>query len=141
MPHSGLMNATKITEADTALMRSRRELLGGKRRLQDGLAASGMSALYDAVLFGMHYYIAMHEHCASWVKPSEFWNATSLFQLLVRAGVFEDPLSFNRFTLAVERSVWHGSFPTDAEFLVTEVETMLTKLGVMPRNEKILEGG
>jgi hypothetical protein len=140
MPHYGLVDATKMTEADAALLRSRLHLRGGKRRLQKGLTAAGIVALYDSILFGMRYYIAKHQHCASFVENTDLWDAASLFQALVRAGVFDDAINFNRFSLNVERALWQESLSLDADSLLVEVETMLTKLGVMPFNESVLPG-
>ncbi|MGZ9235242.1 MAG: hypothetical protein ACXW4E_06930 [Anaerolineales bacterium] len=137
MPHYGLMDATKMTEADAALMRSQLHLRGAKCRLQKGLIAAGMVALYDSVLFGMRYYVARHERCAAFVEHIDLWDAASLFHALARAGVFDNPLTFNRFSLMVERALWQRSFSFDADATFAEVEMMLTQLGVMPFDPSI----
>ncbi len=136
MPHYGLMDATTMTEAEAALMRARLHLHGGKRRLQAGLTAPGIAALYDSVLFGMRYYIARHKRCAAFVENTDLWDAASLFHALTRAGVFDDPRTFNRFSLIVERTLWQESFSFDVDTTLAEVEMMLSKLGVMP-NESL----
>jgi hypothetical protein len=51
---------------------------------------------------------------------------------LARVGVFEDPLTFNRFSLGVERALWQTSFSFDSNAMLEEVEGILTKLGVLP---------
>jgi hypothetical protein len=124
-----------MTEAQEALMRSQLHLNGGKHRLQKGFTASGIVALYDSVLFGMLYYIARHEGCASFVENTDLWDAASLFQALARAGVFDNPLTFNVFSLMVERALWQESFSLDADATVAEVETMLMTLGVISVHE------
>jgi hypothetical protein len=126
------MDATKMTDARTALICARLRLRRGKRRLQKGLTAAGMAALYDSILFGMRYYMTRHERCASFLETIEPWDAVSMFQALTRAGVFADPLTFNRFSLIVERTLWQGSSAFDANAVVIEVEEMLATLGVMP---------
>jgi hypothetical protein len=140
MPHYGLMDATGLTEAEAARKRSQLHLRGGKRRLQKGLIAAGIVALYDAVLFGMRYYIARHERCAPLVEQIDLWDATSLFHALARTGVFDNPLTFNRLSLIVERTLWQESFSFDADATLAEVEEILMKLGVMPFNESALAG-
>jgi hypothetical protein len=140
MPHYGLIDKPKMTEADAALMSARRHLRGGKRYLQRRSSAAGIAALYDAVLCGMRYYVVKHEGCTSFVENADLWDAASLFHALTRAGVFEDPLTFNRFSLIVERALWQESFSFDAEATLAEVEKMLRKLGVMPINESALPG-
>ena len=138
MPHYGLIDETKMTEVEAALMRARLHLRGRKRRLQKGSSAAGIAALYDSVLFGMRYYIARHKHCALFVESTDLWDAAGLFHALTRAGVFDDSLTFNRFSLLVERALWQGSFSFDADATLAEVETMLTKLGVVPFDESAL---
>jgi hypothetical protein len=134
MPHYGLINTIQTTTAEDALFCARLHLQSSKRRLEKGLLAAGLTSLYDALLFGMRYYIAKHESCASFLKNTDLWDANSLFHALTRAGVFEDPLTFNRFSLIVERALWQGSFSSDANAILTEVEKLLTKLGVMPES-------
>ena len=128
----------KITDPRTALICARLNLRGGKRRLQSGFSAAGVVALYDAVLFGMHYYITKHKRCTPFVKNVDPWDATSLFHALAHTGVFDDPLSFNRLSLIVERALWQGSFAFDAESTLAEVEKILMKLGVIPFHRSTL---
>ena len=131
------MDTTKMTDARTALICAHFRLRGGKRRLQKGLTAAGVVALYDSLLFGMRYYMTRHERFALSLEEIDLWDAVSMFQALTRAGVFEDSLTFNRFSLIVERTLWQGSFSFDANAVVAEVEKMLATLGVLPFNKNI----
>lgn len=132
MPHYVSIDVTKMIEADAALISARRHLRGGKRHIRRGSSASGMAALYDAVLCGMRYYIARHKQCAYFLENTDLWDAPGLFHALTRAGVLDDPLTFNRFSQIVERALWQGSFSSDANAALAEVEMILTKLGVVP---------
>ena len=127
-----VMDVTKITEARTALICARLYLRGGKRRMEAGFSAEGVTALYHAVLFGMRYYIAKHKSCESWMKNIDPWDAPGLFHALARAGVFEDPLIFNRLSLLVERALWQKSFLSDTDSILIEFEKLLSKLGIPP---------
>lgn len=140
MAHYELMDMANMNDPRAALICARFNLRSGKRRLQKGRTIEGMIALYDSLLFGMHYYITRHNHCALFVKNIDLWDAASLFQALARAGVFEDPLTFNRFSLIAERALWQGSLVLDTDAMLTEVETMLRKLGIRPYNESGLSG-
>jgi hypothetical protein len=140
MLQNPLMDATQVTEAETALVRAQLHLRLGKRRLQKGHTAAGIAALYDAILCGLRYYIAKNKRCASFVENTDLWDAPGLFHGLARAGVFDDPLAMNRFSLIVERALWQESFSFDADTTLTEVEMMLRKLGVTPINESALSG-
>jgi hypothetical protein len=133
-----LTDTSKIVDARTALICARLYLRGGKRRLQAGYSRAGIAALYDAVLFGMRYYIARHKRCESLVENTDPWDAPGLFHALARAGVFEDPLTLNRFSLMVERALWQESYSIDTDSMLGEVEKMLLKLGVIPFRESSL---
>ena len=121
-----------MTDARSAFVCARLNLRGAKRLLQKGSFTPGISALYDAVLFGMHYYVTRHASCAN----VDLGDATGLFHLLTRVGVFDDHCAFNRLSLIVERALWQGSASFDANTLLLEVEQMLTKLGVVTLIEK-----
>ena len=131
MPYK-LTDPINLMDARTALICARLYLRGGKRRLQAGYSRAGIAALYDAVLFGMRYYVAKHQRCDSFVEDTNLWDAADLFHALLRAGVFDDPLALNRFSLMVERALWQESFSFDTSSALIEVEGILTKLGVMP---------
>ena len=131
MSDDTLIDEVKLTEARTALICARLNLRGAKRRLQRGHTVSGIAALYDSVLFGMRYYIAIHKSCAPFLKNIDLWDAMSVFHALRHAGVFDDPLLFNHFSWLVERICWQESFSFGIDDTLTKVETMLMKLGVM----------
>jgi len=115
------------TDARRALLCAHLNLRGAKRLLRTGSLRRGISALYDSVLFGMHYYVAQHEGCAA----VDLADAAGVFQVLARVGVFEDHHAFNRLSLTVERALWQGSDSFDVNTLLLETEQMLAKLGVI----------
>lgn len=123
------------SETEAALMRVHIHLRGGMPGGQEQANAVRIAALYDAILLGMREYIARHEQCASFIEDSNPWDPASLYHALVRAGVFHDPQTFNRFSLLVERALWQGSFATDVEPVLAEVEGMLARLEVAPFRE------
>ena len=135
-----LTDTPKIVDARTALICARLYLRGGKRRLRAGYSKAGIAALYDAVLFGMRYYIARHKRCHSLVETTDLWDASALFDALARAGIFEDPLALNCFSLMVERALWQESYALDVDSTLAEVEKMLSKLGVVSPDESSLPG-
>ena len=109
-----------------ALLCARLNLRGAKRLLQKGSLKHGISALYDSVLFGMHYYVARHEGC----QGVDLGDAAGAFHVLTREGIFEDQHAFNRLSLTVERVLWQGYDTFDANAILLEVEEMLARLGV-----------
>jgi hypothetical protein len=130
MLYDDLIDISKVTEARTALICARLHLRNGKKRLAKGFSTKAIAALYDAVWFGMLYYVVRHKGCASYVEHTELWDAAGVFHALSRAGVFEDQHAFNRLSLLVERALWQQPAAVDAHTVIVQVEEMLTKLGV-----------
>ena len=130
------IDITWLNDPKAALLCARLYLRSGKRRLRAGYSRAGIAALYDAVLFGMRYYIARHKRCESLVENTDPWDAPGLCHALARAGVFEDPLLLNRFSLTVERALWEEAYSIDSESMLAEVEKILLKLGVIPAREQ-----
>src|SRR5215216_1692840 len=110
-------NPTQLTDAREALLCALLNLRGAKFLLQKGSLRRGVSALYDSVIFGMHYYMARHEGCSN----VDLGDATGLFHLLTRVGVFEDQHAFNRLSLTIERALWQGVNSFDANAILVEV--------------------
>ena len=140
MSSHGWRNIDQISEADTALTRAYVHLRSGVHGGQEPTFGAGITALYDAVLLGMRDYIARHEDCASFVENTDPWDAPALYHALVRAGVFDDPLLFNRFSLIVERALWEGSLSSDAEPAFAEAESILAKLSILRINRSTRPG-
>ena len=127
MSYQNVILPTPITDPRQALLCARLNLRGARRLLQKGSLRRGISTLYDSVLFGMMYYVARHESCAG----VDLGDATAVFHLLTRAGVFEDRQAFHRLSLTVERFLWQGSDTFDADEILVDVEDILRRLGVM----------
>ena len=72
------------------------------------------------------------------VENTDPWDAPGLFHALARAGLFDDPLTLNRFSLMVERTLWQESYSIDLHSTLEEVEKILLKLGVIPDRESSL---
>jgi hypothetical protein len=134
MSDESLVDLNQLTDARAALICARLQFRAGKRYLQKNLTSKGVATLYDSVLFGMQYYLAKHH--AFLRKNIELWDAAGMFQALAWIGLFEDSLTFNHFTLVVERALWQGLFSSDAEVILAQAEELLTKLDVIPVHKK-----
>lgn len=128
MLYSDVLDPTVLTDARTAWLCARLNLRDAKRLLKKGSVTRAISALYDAVLFGMHYYIVSQEGGTD----VDLGDATKLFHKLTCGGVFQDPQTFNRLSLMVERALWQGPASSDVHFILVIVEDILATLGVMP---------
>ena len=114
-------------DARQALLCARLNLRGAKYLLKKGSQKRGMAALYDSVLFGMHYYLTRHGDCSD----VDLRDSANAFYLLTLEGVFEDPQTFNRLSLTIERALWQGVESSKANLILVDVEKILAKLGVM----------
>lgn len=126
MSYQNVIFPASIKDAREALVCARVNLRGARRLLQKGSFRQGISTLYDSLLFGMMYYVTRHESCAG----MDLTDATAVFNLLTRAGVFDDRQAFHRLSLTVERVLWQETATLDANAILLEVEEMLRKLGV-----------
>ena len=140
MPHFGLMDATKMTEADAALLRVRLHLRGARRRFERGLFAAGIASLYDALRYAMRWYISFPEHRARLgiVGGEDFRDDRNVFAQLVRGGVIDSAFDFDAFERLVERSLDDKLFQFDAPRVLAQIEDVMTELEVMPFDEATL---
>ncbi len=140
MPHFGLMDATKMTEADAASLRVRLHIRGGRRRFEHGMLAAGIASLYDALRYAMRWYISFPEHRARLgiIGSEDFRDDASLFAVLARGGVISDSFDFDALERLVEQSLDDESFQFDAARVLAQIEKVMTELEVMPFDEAAL---
>jgi hypothetical protein len=127
MLYSDVNRSPQELNARQALLCARLNLRGAKYLLKKGSQKRGMAALYDSVLFGMHYYLTRQGDC----NDVDLRDSANAFYLLTLEGVFEDPQTFNRLSLTIERALWQGVESSKANLILVEVEKILAKLGVM----------
>ena len=135
MQRNSFVYTREMSEAKRALILACLNLRHGKRRLQKGRSVAGIASLYDALLFGMHYFIEADDYRNRTLHTNkdELWDYAVLYQRLVKAGIFDDPYAFNRLSLIVERALWQGSLSFDTDVILNEIEKMLTQLGVFEK--------
>jgi hypothetical protein len=134
------MDATKMTQADAALLRVRLHLRGGRQRFQRGMLAPGIASLYDALRYAMRWYILFSEHRAQLglAKGEEFKEDADLFSVLLRGGVVGHEFDFVAFERLVEQSLDDASFHFDATRVLSQIIQVMTELEVLPFDETTL---
>ncbi len=134
MPHFGLMDATKMNEADAALLRVRLHIRGGRRRFERGMLAPGIASLYDALQYAMRWYILSPDHRMQLgIADSEhFGDDKDIFAVLARSRVLDTAFDFDAFESLVERALHDESFKFNAPQALAQIENVMTALGVMP---------
>jgi hypothetical protein len=140
MPHFGLMNEQDLGPVQGPFQRARLHIRGGMRRLRQGKISAGIVTLYDALEGAMRSYIADPAHLKTLsIKENEDLNDDkALYAALVRSGVLDGKFDFGAFDRLLERALDEELVNYDYRSLLSEIESIMTRLGVMPFNENEL---
>ncbi|MGE5893494.1 MAG: hypothetical protein ACM34I_05520 [bacterium] len=141
MPHFGLMDEDALGPVEGPLQRARLHIRGGKRRLRQGKISAGIVTLYDALLKAMEWYAADPEKRKKLdIETGEnLNNDRTLYAILVRSGVLDGKFDYPAFDELVDRAA-NEDFPSDYDYraILSDVESVMTRLGVMPFDESKL---
>ncbi len=141
MPHFGLMNTEdSFRTAEGALLRARLHIRAGKRRLRQGKISAGILTLYDAFCFAMDWYAFPPErkNRLDIREGEDLKNEKALYKILVRSGVLDGAFDFAAFDKLVEYASENEMPDYDYKELLLEIESVMTRLGVMPFDEAAL---
>jgi len=140
MPHAGLMDEQTLGPEAGPLQRARLHIRGGKRRLRQGKTAAGIVTLYDALDGAMLWYVASGDRRARLaIRPGEDLNDDrTLYRILVRSGVLDGSFDFDAFDRLTGEALDRELPGYDTADLVSGLEGVMTRLGVMPFDESSL---
>jgi hypothetical protein len=140
MPHFGLMDEKTLGPVEGPRQRARLHIRGGKRRLREGKISAGIVTLYDALEGAMRSYLADPKRPAKLEMSGgeNLKQEKELYAVLVRSGVIDGEFDFEAFDRLVERAL-HEEMPEyDYRELLSGIEKVMTRLGVMPFDETLL---
>lgn len=137
MPHFGLMDEKTLKPADAALQRARLHIRGGKRRLHQGKISSGLSALYDALVSAMRWYMLSSPHGKNLKvrEPADLEDDLLLYQALARSGILDGNFDFTHFKKLIEKALEENLTECKCKEIIEGIEGVMLQLGVMPFNE------
>jgi hypothetical protein len=141
MPHFGLMNTEdSFKTAEGALLRAKLHIRAGKRRLRQGKISAGILTLYDALCFAMDWYAFPPErrNKLDIREGEDIKKEKTLYQILVRSGVLDGTFDFVAFDKLVEYASDNEMQDYDYNKLQHGIESVMTRLGVMPFDEAAL---
>jgi hypothetical protein len=140
MPHFGLMDEQGLGPIKGPFQRARLHIRGGKRRLRQGKISAGIVTLYDALEGAMRSYSADPSRLRTLTtKEGEDLNDDkTLYAALVRSGVLDGKFDFEAFDRLMERALNEEIANYDYGVLLSEIESIMTRLGVMPFDENEL---
>ena len=124
------------------LQRARLHIRGGRRRLRQGKIEAGIVTLYDALLAAMEWYFASPERKKGLIiRDSDNLKDEKIqFEILVRSGVLDTTFDYAEFDELVKRVLYDMMTSSDYEYeeMLKKFESVMTRLGVMPFDEKEL---
>ncbi|MDA8099630.1 MAG: hypothetical protein M0042_08385 [Nitrospiraceae bacterium] len=140
MPHFGLMNEEALGPVEGPLRRARLHIRGGKRRLRQGKISAGIVTLYDALDGAMLWYFAGPGGKAGITVPAgkDGNDDRAMFLALVKAGVLDGAFDFDAFDRLVEHALNEELPGYDYQPVLSGIEEVMARLGVMPFDEEAL---
>ena len=139
MPHFGLMDPDALGTEAAALQRARLHIRGGRRRLRQGKISAGLGTLYDALLSALDWYIASPDHRKNLPIQGDdnLGDDRTVFALLIKAGVIDGRFDYGGFKGLILTAPSESPAFDYAEIL-NRIETVMTRLGVLPFDESDL---
>ena len=140
MPHFGLMDENKLGPVKGPFLRARLHIRGGKRRLREGKIAAGIVTLYDALEGAMRSYIEDPDHRSRLdIRLDEdLDNERTMYATLVRSRVLDGAFDFEAFDRLTERALQEEMPGYEYRQLLTDFDSVMIQLGVMPFDERSL---
>jgi hypothetical protein len=138
MPHFGLMNENDLGPVEGPLMRAKLHIRCGRRRLREGKISAGIVTLYDSLVSAMKWYIARTDEKKHLLitEKDDMTDDRSMFEVLRRSGVIDNSQDFAAIDKILERALEDEMQGYDySEYLAT-VESILTRIGVLPFDEE-----
>jgi hypothetical protein len=140
MPHFGLMNEDVLGPVAGPLMRAKLHIRGGRRRLREGKISAGIVTFYDALVSAMKWYIAQADKrkLLRITEKDDLTDDRTMFEVLRRSGVIDGTLDFAAFDKVVEKALEEEMPGYDYNGLLTDLESVMLQLGVLPFDENDL---
>lgn len=142
MPHFGLMDETRMSREAAMLLRAKLHLRCGRRRVRQGKDAAGLATLYDALLSGMRWHILttprLKEALGSNDPVERLENDRVVVALMRQAGIIDGAFPWEHFQGLVDQALMGEKGAFDRQAVLVWVDAVMTRLGVMPFDEKEL---
>lgn len=134
------MNEQALGPVKGPFVRARLHIRGGKRRLRQGKISAGIVTLYDALEGAMRSYTSDPLRLSTLaIKEGENLNDdNTLYAVLVRSGALDGKFDFEAFDRLTERALHEEISNYDYGEILSGIESIMTRLGVMPFDENEL---
>lgn len=136
MPHFGLMDEDALGPEASELMRARLHVRSARTKIADGRIHEGISALFDALLSSLRWYVLSPKRAAGLkFDGDDLSDERAICEVLKRSGVIEPSFDFERICETEDRILESGIKGIDHEALAGEMESVMETLGVIPFDE------
>ncbi|NJD56341.1 MAG: hypothetical protein FIA94_08050 [Nitrospirae bacterium] len=123
-----------------ALLRARLHIRAGRRRLGQGKVSAGIVTLYDALIFGLRWYLMVPQRREE-LQVSEgldLLDEKAMLRVLESAGVVDGSFDLPAFDKLVERAAREELHDYDYRPMLSRFESLMTQIEVMPFDEAAL---
>jgi len=123
-----------------ALLRARLHIRAGRRRLRQGKVSAGIVTLYDALIFGLRWYLMVPERRKA-LGISESLDLTDekvMLRALESAGVLDNSFDLAAFDKLVDKAAYEEMPDYDYRPMLSQFESLMTQIEVMPFDEAAL---
>lgn len=137
MPHFGLLDETKMTAAEAALLRARLHIRSGRRILKEGNSELALSILYDALGHALKYYKIKHNLVVN-IKGTDaelHKNELAIARALMQSGVIADLDFIERFCVLINQALDGVVAELNPGDFLANFDAVMIRLGVMPFSE------
>jgi hypothetical protein len=134
------MDEKALGPVEGPLMRARLHMRCGRRRITEGKVSLGIITLYDAINSAMQWYVAVPERKNS-LKISEsddLNDEKTLYRVLTDSGVLDRSFDYGAYDELVGKALEQEMSSYDYHDMLSGIETVMTRLGVMPFDESKL---
>ena len=141
MPHFGLMSTEEsFRTPEGALLRARLHIRAGRRRLRQGKVSAGIVTLYDALIFGLRWYLIVPERRkALGISGSlDLTDEKVMLRALESSGVLDDSFHLAAFDKLVDQAANEEMPDYDYRPMLSRFESLMTRIEVMPFDEAAL---
>lgn len=134
MPHFGLIDEDERGSIAYCRMRSRIHVRTARRQMSEDKRQAAAGVLYDALIFGMMWYAKFHCHDLPKSEKRNLDDEFVVFALLKDCNKLPLTFDLKKYEQIMEETLGDNFINFDAEAYFSEIESVLTHLGILPMN-------
>lgn len=132
-----MSTAESFRTPEGALQRARLHIRAGRRRLRQGKTSAGLLTLYDALLFGLRWFLMLPEHRSRFSVPDDLdlTDERRMVGFLRGTDVLDSAFDLEAFEDLIDRASHEELADFDSGPVLERFEGLMLCLGVLPFDE------